>query len=64
MPIIQEMSSSAEEFTFILKNVNVSIANAIRRTILSDIQVVVCGDVTVLTNTTRQNNEIIKQRLG
>ena len=64
MPIIQEMSSSAEEFTFILKNVNVSIANAIRRTILSDIQVVVCGDVTVLTNTTRLNNEIIKQRLG
>ena len=51
---------------FTLNGVNVSIANAIRRIILSDIPTVVLKPekCTIAKNTSRLNNEIIKQRLG
>lgn len=56
---------------FTLSGVNVSIANALRRTLLSDIPIAVFkttpyeeNKATILTNTTRLNNEIIKQRLS
>lgn len=56
---------------FTLSNVNVSIANAIRRTILSDIPMVVFKTTpyeenksNFITNTSRLNNEILKQRLS
>ena len=56
---------------FTLSNVNVSIANAIRRTILSDIPQVVFrttphnkNKANIIVNTSRFNNEIIKQRLS
>ena len=56
--------------TFTLENANVSIANALRRTILSDINCVVMDtslekkDIKIFKNTTRFNNEILKQRLS
>lgn len=63
--------SNDDTLQFTLKNVNVSIANAIRRTILSDIPLVVFrttpyekNKATIITNTSRLNNEIIKQRLS
>jgi DNA-directed RNA polymerase subunit L len=57
--------------TFTLANIDVSYVNAIRRTILSDIPIV-CFKTTpyeenkanILINTTRLNNEILKQRLS
>lgn len=56
---------------FTLSGVNVSIANAIRRTILSDIPTVIFkttpyeeNKAKILVNTTRFNNEILKQRLS
>ena len=57
--------------SFTLSGVNVSVANAIRRTMLSDIPLVVFktspneeNKATILANTSRLNNEIIKQRLS
>jgi DNA-directed RNA polymerase subunit L/DNA-directed RNA polymerase alpha subunit len=59
------------KLTFTLSGLNVSLANAIRRTILSDIPIVVFkttpyeeNKATILVNTTRLNNEILKQRLS
>lgn len=58
------------ELTFTLSGVNVSVANAIRRTILSDIPIVAFktfgeqSDATFTTNTSRLNNEILGQRLS
>lgn len=56
---------------FTLGGVNVSIANALRRTLLSDIPIAVFkttpheeNKANILSNTTRLNNEIIKQRLS
>lgn len=56
---------------FIVKDVHLSIANAIRRTILMDIPVVVIrtettdiNQCTVISNTTRFHNEIVKHRLS
>ena len=56
---------------FTLSNIDVSIANAIRRTILMDIPLVVFktlpyekNKATFIKNTSRLNNEILKQRLG
>tara|TARA_B100000035_G_C21025500_1_gene566036 strand:+ start:218 stop:1321 length:1104 start_codon:yes stop_codon:yes gene_type:complete len=70
-PIITNTNISNNNITFTLEGVNVSIANGIRRTIISDIPVVVfktypenMNDATIIKNTTRMNNEIIKQRLS
>lgn len=64
-------NSDYELKSFNVSNLNVSFANAIRRTIMSDIPLLVFktspyaeSKCTVLTNTTRLNNEIIKQRLS
>lgn len=52
--------------TFTLKNTDVCIANALRRTILGNIRAVVMAkaDCTIPVNTTRFNNEILKQRIA
>ena len=60
-----------EQLTFTLENCNVSIANAIRRIILSDVNTYVFktfphieNRANFTVNTTRLHNELLKQRLG
>ena len=60
-----------ETLLFTLSGVNVSLANAIRRTILSDIPLVVFRTTpheknlaNIIANTSRLNNEVLKQRLS
>lgn len=69
-----KISSIVEEngiLRFRLNGINVSFANAIRRTILSDIPTLVMRDspyeettINISKNTTRLNNEIIRHRLS
>lgn len=66
-----KINSNADTLIFTLSDVNVSLANAIRRTILSDIPTVVFrttpnekNKANIIVNTSRLNNEIIKQRLS
>jgi len=70
-PKIDFTPETDEVLKFTLSGVNVCYANAIRRTILSDIPIVVCktapyeeNNSNFLINTTRLNNEILKQRLS
>lgn len=70
-PAIHKISKQGDQLFFTLSNVDVSIANAIRRTILSDIPTVVFRSTphdengcNVLVNTTRLNDQIIQQRLS
>jgi len=71
-PIIKILNDNKDDtLRFTLSDVNVSIANAIRRTILSDIPTVIFkttpyqeNRATFIVNTTRFNNEILKQRLS
>lgn len=70
-PTISEMSEEKNVLTFTVNNINVSLANALRRIILSDIPNVVFrafphekNDVQITQNTSRLNNEIIKQRMS
>ena len=70
-PHIEQKTKKGDMLSFTLSGVNVSIANAIRRTILSDITTVVFKTspyeeckATIITNTSRLNNEILKQRLS
>lgn len=72
-PVIIINSEDAHELLFTVENIDVSIANAIRRTILSDIPTVVfrttpheMNDCIIYKNSTRLrlHNEIIKQRLS
>jgi DNA-directed RNA polymerase subunit L len=72
------MNAKVEDFkeedgtlTFTINGLDVSYINAVRRTILSDIPIVVFktspyeeNKSNILVNTTRLNNEIIKQRLS
>jgi DNA-directed RNA polymerase subunit L len=68
---ISSLKESGDTLTFTIENVDVSYVNAIRRTILSDIPIVVFktspheeNKANIITNTSRLNNEIIKQRLS
>jgi len=70
-PHIETFKTNDESLCFTLSGVNVSLANAIRRTILSDIDLVVfkttpneLNKCNIIANTSRLNNEIIKQRLS
>ena len=70
-PTISSLNEKDGTLTFTLEGCNVSLANAVRRTILSDIPTVVfktfpheANMADIQINTTRLNNEIIKQRLG
>lgn len=59
-------------YKFTISNINVSIANAIRRVILTDIKTVVIKErtkdnkllINILENTSQFNNQILIQRLG
>jgi len=70
-PRISELSEEDGQLKFRLSGVNVSLANALRRIIVSDIPCVVFrttpyeeNKVDIGVNTTRMNNELIKQRLS
>ena len=71
-PIIANYNNNKEEqFTFTLESCDVSVANAIRRIILSDINQYVFktfphaeNRANFTVNTTRLHNELLKQRLG
>jgi len=65
------ISDEGDSITFTLAGINVSLANAIRRTILSDIDTVVFytetyddNKCTIIENTGRLHNEIVKHRLS
>ena len=70
-PMISNINISGNQANFTLTNVNVSIANSLRRTIMSEIPVIVFKTTpdnenlaTITKNTSRMNNEIVKQRLS
>ena len=70
-PRITNISESNNILNFTLSNVDVSIANAIRRTLLSNIPCIVFktipyndSKININVNTTNFNNEFIKQRLS
>lgn len=70
-PSVKNLSENNGRLTFTLSGVNVSLANAIRRIIISEIPCVVFrttpyseNKVNIMINTTRLNNELIKQRLS
>ena len=70
-PNISDISEDGEVYKFTLYNLNVSLANAIRRTILTDIPINVIKTETyndnqcnIISNTSRLHNEILKQRLS
>jgi len=68
---ISNLKEESGRMTFTISNIDVSYANALRRTILSDIPIVVFkttpyeeNNAIITINTTRLNNEIVKQRLS
>jgi DNA-directed RNA polymerase subunit L len=68
---IEELKESGDIMTFTLIGLDVCYANGLRRTILSDIPIVVFkttshqeNKANIIINTSRLNNEIIKQRLS
>jgi DNA-directed RNA polymerase subunit L len=70
-PAVLDVTEKNNLLTFTISNINVSYANALRRVILSDIETVVFrtfphdkSDATFYINTSRLNNEILKQRLS
>lgn len=65
-PKVDEYNEKDGILSFKLSNVDVCFANAIRRTIISEIPTVVLkkDKCNILVNTTRMNNQIIEMRLG
>ena len=70
-PKVTNLSDENGKLAFRISNINVSLANAVRRIILSEIPAVVFrtsphekNTANIIVNTSRFNNEIIKQRLS
>ena len=70
-PVLTELNEKDDILKFTISNINVSLANAIRRIILSDIPCIVFetlphekNNSTFYVNTSKFNNEILKQRLA
>lgn len=70
-PKIENIHEDKGKLTFTLSNVNVSIANALRRIIIAEIPTYGFktvphneNEVNIYRNTTRLNNEILKQRIS
>ena len=70
-PTITNLVEDSGILRFTMYNINVSLANALRRVILSDIPCIVFktspyeqNKATFEINTSRMNNEILKQRLS
>jgi len=66
-PIVSDIHKTDDDILqFTLKNADVSVANALRRTIIGNIKAVVISkdNCSITSNTSRFNNEIIKQRLA
>lgn len=70
-PVLEKVSELGDIYQFTLSNINVSLVNAIRRTILSDIpSICFCPESSseskcnIEINTTRFHNEILKHRLS
>jgi hypothetical protein len=67
---VTALNENNGELSFTLGGVDTSVANAIRRTIMSDIKIIVFrtfgenNDVSFTVNTSRLNNEILSQRLA
>ena len=63
---VNNMNETNGKLEFTLSKVDVSVANAVRRVILADIETVVFKqvDMTFTVNTSRLNNEILGQRLS
>lgn len=68
---ISNIEENNNNFKFTIENINVSLANALRRVIISDIPCLVFktqpyneNNVTIHINRSRLNNELIKQRIG
>ena len=63
---VNNMNETNGKLEFTLSKVDVSVANAVRRVILADIETVVFKqtDMTFTANTSRLNNEILGQRLS
>ena len=71
LPKISNVDENNNILKFTLSNINVSYANAIRRTLLSDIPCIVFktspyneNNVNIKVNKSRLNNELIKQRIS
>jgi hypothetical protein len=62
-PIVTNLDVSSSPMTFSLKNVNFSVANALRRTILADIPISVIKTCHIRVNSSRMTNEILEHRL-
>jgi DNA-directed RNA polymerase II subunit RPB3 len=70
-PQISQIEEDGDVYKFTLSDIDVSIANALRRTILSEIPINAIltetheeNQCTISINTTRLHNEILKQRLS
>lgn len=68
---VQNINTYKQQLSFILNNADVSVVNALRRVILSNIQTVVLrgfpdkdNKINIQKNTTRFNNEYLKHRLS
>lgn len=71
IPKLVKKYENGGNMIFKIQNAHVSLANALRRTILSDIPVIVIrtentkiNQCTIVANTSRFHNEIVKQRLS
>ena len=61
---INKETQTDEYCSFILRNTDISIANALRRIMLAEVPTMAINEVNIITNRTCCHSEFINQRLG
>ena len=71
LPEITDIDNKDEKLNFTIRNIDVSVINSIRRTIISNIPMLVFrgfpnneSNINIIHNTTKFNNEYMKQRIS
>ena len=58
------LNKEENKITFLIKDINASLANAVRRSIMEEVPVMAIEEVTFVKNTSALYDEIIAHRLG
>lgn len=64
VPVIEHLKMSSNKIKFLLRNVDISVANSLRRVIIAEVPTLAIEFVTIEDNSSALHDEFLAHRLG